>query len=376
MNRDAGSSGRRPGDRAAGGAASAWLAAAMALAVVTAMLAPAARAGVVAEGGLAWGFDSNVFEAVNRDRWEGDTFARLEANLERDGSARARRAWLGQLRFAGEQYVRHRTQDRNLLLGSLGWRLRGARAVASWRWTGQHIDRSHADSLSLQRHQLAHTGFVALNRVTRMGWLADAAWVDTRAGGPAGRWGWRVGGEAQRTLGRGWSASARCEGGEVRFDAPAIASWHAGTITERGEKQRDSNVLVGVGLQWSASALLHLGYAYRAIDSNSLGYAQIRHEWTLSVAYLLPGRISLQAVGLWQEPCYRDQGLAKWWLRDDPEDLDLGARSGATLRLRRPLGGDFSADAQAAWERNEARVTGRYYERVQFLLGLRYGVGP
>ncbi len=375
MKPDASRGGRRPGELGGAGAAAGR---ARALALVFALgaaaaLPPDAGAVVVAEAGLAAGFDSNVFEAVNRDRWVGDTFARMEANVERDGPAGARRALVGQLRFAGEQYVRSRSEDRNLVLGSLGWRLRGAGAGASVRWTEQLVDRTHADSLSLGRHQVAHAGFAALSPGARVSWLAEAFWVDTRAGGPAARRGWRVGGDLQRVLGGAWSAGPRCEGGEVRFDAPAIADWQEGTISERGEDQRDRSVLVGAGLQRSVSPLLQLAYGYRAIDSNSFGYSQVRHELSLSLACLLPWRISLQAIGLWQEPRYRDRGFAQWLLRDDPEDLDLGARSGATLRLRRPLGGEFSAEAQAGWERNEARISGRYYERIQCLVAIRYG---
>jgi hypothetical protein len=377
MKRDArGGGGRRQSDSGGGGAAVGRPAVALALiALVSFLLGPGAGARLVAESGLSWGFDSNVFEAVNRDRWVGDTFARMEAGLQREDPARAGGSWFGQVRMAGEQYVRNRSQDRNLVLGSLGWLQRGTRAAGDWRWTGQSADRMHADSLSLQRHQLTHTGSATLRPGTRVGWLADAVWVHTRAGGPAARRGWQAGGDVQRVLGRGWRASARCEGGEVRFDTPAVTSWGGGTNVVASEDQRDRNLLLGLDLDWSAVALAHVAYGYRTIHSNSLGYSQIRHELAISLSWLLPYRVSLQAVGLWQEPRYRDQGFAKWRLRDDPEDLDVGARSGVTLRLRRPVAEGFSADVQAGWEHNEARVTGRYYERVQLLFSIRYQPG-
>jgi hypothetical protein len=363
---------RRSGWGSAGAAAAR---SALVLASVVILIAPAAGAALVVDSGLSWGLNSNVFEAVNRDRWVGDTFARVEANFERADPADNGGAWHGQVRLASEQYVRTRSEDRGLLLGGLGWRWRGSRVLADWRWTGQLIDRMHADSLTLGRHQLAHTGSVPLSAGTRLGWLADGVWVNTREGGPAERWGWRVGGDVQRSLGRRWSASVRCEGGETFFDTPAIASWNEGTIVEAGEDQQDRSVLVGFGVGWSAAALIQCGYGYRTVDSNSLGYSQVRHEFALSLARLLPYRVSLQAIGLWQEPCYRDEGFAKWSLHEDPDDLDLGARSGVTLRLRRPLAESFSLVAQGAWERNEARVSGSFYERVLLLCSIRYAPG-
>ncbi len=341
---------------------------------------PAAAAGEVGgplavEGGLSWGYDSNVLEAVNRDRWAGDSFARVEVGLARPAAGHRTWGWSGQARLAAEEYVNYRSQDRSLILGSLGVRRQRGRVMGELRWTGQRVDRPHADSLSLVRQTLAHAGGAALGDRTRLDWLADGTWVCTEPGGPSQRRSWRLGGDLERAVAGPLRAVIRFEVGEARYDEPAIASWEGGENVFSARDQRDRQLLWGAGLDWSAATLVRLAYGYRAIDSNSLGYAQDRHEASVSVARLLPARISLQLVGLWQEPCYRDEGFAKWRLRDDPEDLDIGARSGVTLRLRRPLGAGFSADAQTGWERNEARVTGRFYERIQVLLAIRYQVG-
>jgi GNAT superfamily N-acetyltransferase len=217
-------------------------------------------------------------------------------------------------------------------------------------------------------------GAVALGEKTHLGWLADGTWVLTEPGGPSQRQNWRVGGDLDRAVTDRLRAVIRCEGGDALYDEPAIAAYEGGENILSGEDHEDRSLLLGAGLDWSSATLVHLAYGYRAIDSNSLGYSQDRHEVSVSIARLLPERISLQVVGLWQEPRYRDQGYAKWLLRDDPEDLDIGARTGVTLRLRRPLGVGFSADAQTGWERNEARVSGQFYERIHVLLAIRYQV--
>ncbi len=343
------------------------------LAASTAGLARASGATLAAEAQLAGGYDSNAFEAVTRDRHAGDHFTRVALDLQRTPPPAARGGLLVQARWAADQYLRYRSQDRHLLGGHLGWRVQRPGLTGQARYQVQLVHRQHADSLSFHRHHFGLAAAVPLGRPWRLSWSADAVWVRTSTGGPVERRTWRLGGELQRALTPRWLIGARLEGGQARFEEAAIGGWRNGENPVLPERHQDRILFAGVEARWRAQPMILLAYGLREIDSNSFGYSQVRHEVLATLAWLLPARISLQLVARWQEPDYREEGYMKWRLRDDPEDPDLGARSGLTLQLRRPLAGGFAAEIQGAWHHNEARVSGETYEKVQIVTALRYG---
>jgi len=175
-----------------------------------------------------------------------------------------------------------------------------------------------------------------------------------------------------RQWGRSWKASLRVAGGGTHLDERALADPAEAGDGLLDEDNADAQMLGGVRIDRLSGPRGSLSYDVRTIDSNSFGYDQMRHEVEATLAFRLPLRSTLLVVGRWQEPVYREDGYRVYRLRDDPDDPDLGARSGVTLQLSRPLAPSLTADVRAGWQRNESRVSGRYYEKTTVTVGLRY----
>lgn len=334
-----------------------------------------ARAGerALADARLSWGYDSNVKEMVRSAAKPSDNFARIEAAIDVGAVAKRQGGVHAGLRWAGECFTQYRTESRTMVRGMLGWRWVGRGRWAECGWSSTRFDRPAADSLDLKRHELTHSAELALTRRARLYWAARGLWIRPDPRGPSARCGWQLAVEMKRTIAHSLRISARLEGGEVRFDVLAIEGWVGGENVYRDEKQRDRNVLCGVGLARSGVPLLSFFYGYRKVDSNSFGFSFGRHELSLTAAFLLPHRVSLQLAGRLQEPRYSERGFDSQWLRENPDESDLGARSGLTLQLRRPIGGGLSLEVRATRQRNEGRTTGRFYEKTRLVASACYG---
>ncbi len=331
-----------------------------------------------AEGRLTWAYDSNVFETVRAARRVADSFARVEAGLGlRDRgreTAPAGRPQFG-LRWVADTYMRQRTESRQLLGAKLGWRWQGKKRRANVQWNGTRIERPAEPYRNVRRNDLVHTGQVPFTSRGRLGWSARLSRLDTEPGGAAARRAWGVGAEVQRAIARSHRLRLRIEAGETRFDEPALGAPEDGVSPELNEKHEDRDWLFGAGFTWSGRFLASASYGFRLIDSNSFGFSQHRHEVDLRASVLLPERFALHLIGVWQEPRYTEEDYAVYRPGEDPEDPDVGARNGVTLQLTRPLGGSFVGEARMGWQRNEARISGEYYEKTTLAIAIAYRGG-
>ena len=77
-------------------------------------------------------------------------------------------------------------------------------------------------------------------------------------------------------------------------------------------------------------------------------------------------------VGRYEKPLYAQDDYRLYRLREDPDDPDLGARSGVVAAISRPVAPGWTGELRVGYERNESRMTGRYYEKVSATFGLRH----
>ncbi len=328
---------------------------------------------VAARGKLSLGHDTNALEKVREERRAADQFLRLEAGIDLQSQTAA--PWQPQrmtLRWAADRYRTYREETRALLDGRVRWSWghAGKRVGLSWRGTW----KEHPDAAwrALGRQEILLDGARTLRPHLEWRWEARGFQASTAHDGPAGRTGWQIETLLGRQWGRSWKASLRVAGGGTHLDERALADPAEAGDGLLDEDHADAQMLGGVRIDRLSGPRGSLSYDVRTIDSNSFGYDQMRHEVEATLAFRLPLRSTLLVVGRWQEPVYREDGYRVYRLRDDPDDPDLGARSGVTLQLSRPLAPSLTADVRAGWQRNESRVSGRYYEKTTVTVGLRY----
>jgi len=322
---------------------------------------------------LSSGYDSNALEAVSASRRVGDSFIRLESDVALSSTGRQGGGPRLEARTAVERFLEQRGENRRLAELTVGWRQVQRDRRLSCRWSTGHTTRPGADSLDVWRHELSHEGSITLAHGTDLRWSAQGRWAETRPSGPSDRRGWGLSAGLGRRVGARWRLSARLDVDDVTFDERAILSWTGGEIAYRDGEHHDRSLLAGIGATWLGQPMLTAFYGYRRVSSNSFGFAQHREELSFAAAFLFPYRISAQLIGRLQTPHYAEEGFAVYRLTDDPEAIDVGARSRLTLQLRRPLGdAGFSAEIRGSWHRNESRISGRYHEKVRLTAGISY----
>lgn len=332
---------------------------------------------LAARGKLSLVHDSNALEKVREERRAADEFLRLEAGVDLQSQAAA--PWQPgriSLRWAADRYRTYREETRILLDGRVRWTWGEPGRRVGLSWHGTWKEHPEAAWRTLVRQEILLGGNRALRPHLEWQWEASGFQASTADDGPAGRSGWRVESSLGRQWSRPWKASLRLAGGGTYLDEPALADPAGGGDGLLDDDHADDYVLGGVRIDYLSRPRGSLSYDVREIRSNSFGYEQLRHELEATFAFRLPLRSTLLVIGRWQEPVYREDGYRVYRLREDPDDPDLGARSGFTLQVSRPLAPALTAEARAGWQRNESRVSGRYYEKTIITVGVRYAAPP
>lgn len=326
-----------------------------------------------AEARVVWGYDSNVLEKVRASRHLGESFLRLEAEVAL-AAARARAAYwprLWKLRYATDRYWRTRGESRHILHTVAQWRFGPVRAPATLAWETTWRAHRSDEARGYLRHQAGLAGAWRWNAHWGGSWRLRGFDLETPAGGTVARRG--VLGQAglERRLGARFRGGLEAGAGRVRFDERAIAAPGARPDGLLEEKHRNTEAWAGLRIEHLALPRVQLSYRVRGVHSNSFGYDQTRHEWELTWGSRLPGRWMLLVAGRYEKPLYAEDAYRLYRLREDPDDPDLGARSGVVAAFSRPLAAGWTGELRLGYERNESRVTGRYYEKVMATFGLR-----
>ncbi len=333
-----------------------------------------------AETRFGWGYDSNVFEKVRASRHLGESFFRLEAELALEShgtreNQRAREAYwprLWRVRYATDLYWRTASESRHILHTTAQWRLGSARAPVTVAWETTWRAHRSDEVRGYLRHQAAVGGGFRWGTRWTGSWRLRGFDLETPEDGTIARRGaFGRAGLERPLLGR-LRAGFELGAGRMRYDERAIAS--PGTTDDGLLEAKHTNTEWWVGLRIEHLALPRAGLAYRlrGVNSNSFGYDQSRHEWEITWGSRLSGRWTMLLAGRYEKPLYAEDDYRLYRLREDPDDPDLGARSGVVAALSRPVAPGWTGELRLGYERNESRMTGRYYEKVTAALGLRY----
>ncbi len=325
---------------------------------------------------LSWGFDSNVHESVREDRRVSDSFIRAEAGLDLSRTNRKGSWPRFAFRLASDRYTETKTENRLVLFSRLSWR-RGTRS----KWLNMAFLNTRSrfpdnKERNISRNEL--TSSAALPLAPGMGLLLNARLYQTHSPrwNPGGRKGGTLGCDLIRTLNPRWRLALRLGGGITKFDYSAWDKPDEGTgISQcKDEKQLDDYLVIGTEISHTTKPLIRLYYGFKTIDSNNFGFSHFRHECLLTASYMLPWKTSLQLIGRMQKSTYAESGYLRFQPGEDAEDLDLGARSGITLQLRRPVSKRFTLEIQTSWQKNQVLVSGKSYEKTSVTAGFYYQI--
>ncbi len=329
-----------------------------------------------AGGRVAWGYDNNILEKVRSDRHVGESFLRLEADATLTALGTVADYWPAQwrVRYSTDRYWRTPRESRHILHGAARWRT-GSRAIPIWSaWETTWRTHRQDDTRGYLRHQAAVGGEARPGGVTRYSWEGRLFMVQTPAGGTTAREGFTLQSGVDGSLGPALRGGLELGGGRMSFDEHALAAPEENASGLLAEKHRSTEFWAGLTLEHLGLPRATLAYRFRSVHSNSFGYDHRRHEVELNWGSRLPGRWLLVLVGRFEAPMYVRDEYRIYRLREDSDDPDLGARSGAVLQLSRPVAGGWSPELRVAYERNESRVSGRYYEKLSLSIGMRLQV--
>jgi len=347
------------------------------LALITALslmflLAPAS-ADVNVNSRFSWGFDSNVYESVRVDRRVSDGFIRAEVSADIKKTKRSSTGPKLALRLAGDRYNETNKDNRLLTFTKLSWR-----GGSSLRW----IDLAWQNSLSrfedsnqrnVTRNEFHGTGLHQLSAKWRYRWNLRAYLAHSPRWASSGRRGMIASADLIRSLGPSWRLSAGLGGGAIEFDHEAMSEPDDQSEAHPiGEKQLDDYILISAELTHTNVPYFRLSYGYRKVNSNNFGFSYDRHEGLMTGGTMLRGKVSLQIIGRWQKTVYSDSGFDRFLPGEDPEDQDLGARSGLTVQLRRPISSKVSLECQYVWQKNEVLASDQSYNKSRVTAGFTY----
>ncbi|MBD3237637.1 MAG: hypothetical protein GF330_13105 [Candidatus Eisenbacteria bacterium] len=339
-----------------------------------AWMAPRAAPLIEAEARVGGGYDTNVYEAVSSAREVRDSYGLLELGLHLQARrAPLRRGAHASLRWAADRFRVERRETRHILWGEVGWRFANRRRALEL--TGSATRRTFpADpERDVTRYELATALQWRWGRTARLRIEGAGVFADTDPNGPAERRGWRANGEYRHLIGGRWQAFQRIESRSVRYERRVRGECPPGYAIGPYDRQEAETYLVGVGIARTGSPLVQLFYGLRATTSNVSTLSHQRHEVRLHAGWLLPARVTAQVMVRWNVTSYCGAGCLAVLADEDPEDPDLWEQNSVVLQLRRPVGAGVAAEVRAAWQRNEAPIPGRYYEKGSLQIALMYG---
>lgn len=329
-----------------------------------------------AEARLGGGYDSNVFESVSASKRVSDSYGLLELGLSLESHSRAiRRGPQASLRWASERFVSERLETRHILWGEFGWRWANRRRALEVS-AGAMRRTFPADwERDVSRYEIAAAAGLRAGERGRISLQAAGVTVRTKPDGPAQRRGWRGSGEYRQAFGGHWQLFGRLEGGAIRYERDIRGECPPGHLIGPFDRQDDDTYLGGVGIARSGSPLMQFFYGFRVTESNVTSLSHERHELQLHAGWLLPARVSAQLLVRWNFTSYRNADCSAILPGEDPEDPDLWEQNSIVLQLRRPLRGAISAEIRGGWQRNEALIPGRHYDKATIQAGLSYSAG-
>jgi hypothetical protein len=328
------------------------------------------------EARVGLGYDSNVFEYVSASRRVADGFALLEGGVSLSARTHGfRKGPNAQLRWGVERYLDERRETRQIVRGNLGWRWGDRRNWFACSWEGA-LRAFPADEVrDVTRHELSGSARLRLADGGRVLFRTGGAKVLTRAGGPSARESWFASGEYWRRVASQWQLFGRLEAGRPRYDRRIGGECPPGHQIGPYDRQKDNTFLFGIGATRGRAPLLRIFYGFRVTDSNVSSLDFHRHEVRVQVGLMLPAHVSVQILGRWNPTAYREEGCSPVLPQEDSEDPDLWERNSLTVQFRRPLGGNLAAELRGSWQRNEALILGRFYEKTVVHASLRYALG-
>jgi hypothetical protein len=321
------------------------------------------------------GYDSNVHETIAHTRHVSDAFVRTEAGFSWRPKLYSGAGPRFRFRFASEHYQDTPGDDRLLFLSGLGWRF--THGDAFW-WElylqGNSSVFKDSETRDTDRLELQHNGELTLNERRRIRWGLRSLYLESPRWKEQGRRSGLLFVEFPSKLSSQIWITPRIETGFAKYGHQAYyrPDPESSVAEPVGERQFDKQFLGGVGLNYTGKMLIRFNYGLRLINSNNFGFSHSRHEFQLTAGFMLPRRFSLQMINRWQHTFYKHSDHDIFTPGEDTENPDLGARSGITVQLRRPLGARFTGDCQINWQYNEVLASDDAIEKMRIILGIQY----
>lgn len=247
--------------------------------------------------------------------------------------------------------------------------------------TGSLFDQSYPDSLNrdYQRRRVEISFRKTFESRLSLSIHGDTRWLDYRETQRTDEKGWGIRLAGGHPLRWGWHGEGTFRIGEDRFGRRSLKPRREPEGDhyeyELGPDQKDGVRTVGLSLRRLRPFIFRTGYTLTARSSNSFGFSQIRHEFSMLASLALPWTMDLQILGTLQSARYTDSGIDTVYVLRAGEDVEArDDNNSLTLRLRRPLRDGPIIELRAAWYRNESLLVGRYYDKWQVGWALRWGL--
>jgi hypothetical protein len=323
-------------------------------------------------GSTAWGWDSNVREAMEKRLRLGDRFLRLYAEGETGAWKRGRLRGTARIRGLTERYDQYSSESR--FQAEAGGDLSARVSRASSVWTTARIEgRTYPDSTE-RNYGRGHVtlGSTMPLRRGRLSIGATAGGIDYRRTGSFDLRHEMLSAEFRSGAGSrvDLRLQARLEWG--RYGRSAIKRAGTDQFGLSG-RQRDRIREIEIGASYLAAWLFEAGASWESVRSNSFGYSLGRKSLIGSVSGWLPGEVMLQVRGRIETVSYHDSGLDRVFIIRTGEDQEAGEDNNHLLvRVRRAIHPRVAIDARFSLFRNESLLVGSFYRKSVTSLGFEW----
>ena len=319
---------------------------------------------------MAWGWDDNVREAMEKDQRHPDRFLRLY--LEGSQEQMRYRAYAAGLRLRAltERYLRYADDSRLQVEGNIELLRRLGRGGSLWA-NGRLERRVYPDSTPRNFSRDAFSiGLGAPCRGGRLNIGTSTRGIDYQRTRRFDRRGQAFTIDYRKPLSPRWEANAIAEFEWAHWGRSAIKQVTAEAFELRGD-QEDRGREARFGIQYVRGWLYGLTLAWGLVRSNSFGYSVTRRSVEGQVHGWLPGALLFQVRGRVEGVAFHDRGLGRVFVIRTGEDVEAGQDNNALyLRVRRALSSQLAVEGRASWFRNESLLIGTHYHKMVGSLGV------